>query len=95
MENKVIEMLFEVIDSVNMQLDKSSKIVKSPDTVLVGDNSQLGSLTILNFIAATEEKTEDFFNIELSLTENLEDMLSDDGPLRTVKTLGDYISNRL
>ncbi len=95
MKEKVITMLYEVIDTVNMQLDKSSKIDKSPDTVLVGDNSSLESLTILNFITTTEEKIEDLFNVEISLTENIEAILSSDGPLQTVGTLAEYLASQL
>ena len=78
-----------------MLLNKNAKLEKQDNTVLIGKNSKLDSLGILNFITTTEQKIEEAFNVRISLTENEELIFSENGPLKSLHTLVDYISNQL
>lgn len=95
MKEKVELILLNVVDVINNQLKKQDRIEKSINTPLIGENSKLDSLGVINFITITEEKIEEVFNIQISLTEDEEYMFSPNGPLRTIETLAIFISNQL
>jgi len=95
MREKVELVLFDVVDLVNKQLKKKDWLEKSIDTALIAENSKLDSVGVLTFVTTTEEKVEEVFNIQISLTENEEYMFSDNGPLQTIETLAAFISDQL
>jgi len=87
---KIEELIFDVIDEINMQNPMDEQIEKSLDTELHGENGTLNSLALVSFIVAIEQKTEDELGVVVSLTD--EKTLSQiNSPFRTVKTLVDYI----
>jgi len=93
-KHRVLEVLFDAVDSVNELLDEDKQIAKSFDTVLIGDDSQLDSLGLINFILAVEEKVADEFNeIVVLADETLFDL--PERPFRSIDALADYITNEL
>jgi len=93
-KDTVIEILYEVVDKLNRQLTKHDQLEKSTETILSGEGGQLDSLGIINFIIAVEQKLEDRFHIEITLTDE-KIITAMDGPLHTIGTLADYIVERL
>lgn len=91
---KIIKVIFDVIDELNRQLAKEQRLKKSPETVLIGENGNLDSLGLVNFIVALEEKIEDQFKTTIILFDDPL-VLSENSPLRTIGTLADYISKKL
>ena len=95
MQDKVEAILYKVMDIVNKQLKDEHRLKKSKDTILIGKESSLDSLGILNFITTTEELIEEEFKIEIALTEDEEFIFSENGPLRSIEALTVYISEML
>jgi len=92
MKNKddVVEVIFLAIDEVNRELPVEERLEKSLDTPLYGTSGSLDSLGIIDFIAFLEEKASERFGFELSLID--EDTMENEGPLRTIGTLSEYLS---
>lgn len=88
---RIIQALYAAIDEVNQMLPENQQLNKSTETIILDDTSGiLDSQGLLNFTVAAEEKIEDKFGIEISLTdENI--FLQESSPLKTVGTLADYI----
>ena len=95
MREKIDLVLFEIVDIINKQLKAKNRLEKSLNTPLIGKNSKLDSLGIVNLIITTEIKIEEAFNISITLTEDMEFMFSQNGPLRTLGTLADFIDKQL
>ena len=90
----VMESIFSAIDEINEQLPVGKKINKSLETVLVDQRDGLDSLGLVNFIVSVEQKVEENFGVDFSLT--LGDVgLSSDSPLRTVETLEEFIFQQI
>ena len=84
---KIIQLIFSVVDTVNQQLPPEQRLEKSVDTVLFGRFAKLDSLGLVNLIVATEEKIE----IELEETITLADeraMSQKNSPFRTIDLWG-------
>lgn len=91
MNEKVIQLIFNVIDEVNEELPESSRLEKSPDTVLFGESGKLDSLGLVNLIVAVEESLEGEFGEPISLSDE-KAMSQKRSPFKTVKSLADYIT---
>jgi len=81
------QIVFDVIDKLNDDDDNTIKIDKSENSLLIG---YLESLQVINLMTETEELMCDKLGFMGSLSEN-EAILSSDGPLKSVKTLIEYI----
>ncbi|MBW2975052.1 acyl carrier protein [Candidatus Woesearchaeota archaeon] len=94
MEDKILKLIYEVVDEINEGRPEESKLKKSPDTGLFGGSGGLNSLTFIRFITATEEKIEEEMGKTLTLAH--EDAFSQkNNPFSTIKTLADYIASLL
>ena len=92
--SNVLELIFEVIDEVNGQLPPDSRLEKAPETVIVGEGGVLDSLGVTNFLITLEEKVSAASSQSVILLRD--DFLSgEDGTLRTVATINEYISNSI
>ncbi len=94
MNEKVIQIIFDVVDEVNEELPEESRLEKSPDTVLFGESGKLDSLGLVNLVVAVEENLEDEFGKAISLTDE-KAMSQKRSPFKTVKTLAEYITTLL
>jgi acyl carrier protein len=92
--NRVIDVIYLAIDEVNLQLPPGRRIVKSEQSVLIGDGGTLDSLAFLNLIVATEEKVGSTFSAALPLVSSLMESDRDQLP-RTISDLADLICRRL
>lgn len=89
-QKSIINLVYDVIDEVNMDLPSTQKLKKSLDTQLYGDKSEIDSLSLVNIIVLTEQKIEDEFNITINLADE-KAMSQKNSPFRTIETFVEYI----
>ena len=87
---EVTDAVFDVLDTINEMLPKDRKIVKSMETVLIGWDSALDSLSITMLIVAMEDKIKKDFDKTIQLTNALT-TYSEDGKIKNVSFLVNYI----
>ena len=91
MENQIKEILFKSVEEINKTLDEDQQLELSTETVLLGKDGNIDSITLVNLIVAIEESIEDELNVEITLAD--EKALSQkESPFRTIGTLIDYIA---
>jgi acetyltransferase-like isoleucine patch superfamily enzyme/acyl carrier protein len=90
--DRVVMILFSVLDEINHQLPAELRLVKTLDTIIYisSDERNLDSLGIVNLIVMTEQKIEEKFGFMISLTD--ENFITENhNPLQTIKTFASYI----
>ena len=92
--NRVEKTIFSAIDDVNELLLPSQRLAKSPETALMGNESALDSLGLVNLIVATERRVEATFGVSLVLVDQ-ESMSLKESPFRTISALVDYTKDLL
>lgn len=90
---KVLAILHEAVDELNVQLPKNKKLAKAGDTRLVGEGSVLDSLLLMSFLVAVEEKCLSDAGLEIALADEAAGS-PDTTPLRTIETLRQFILSR-
>ena len=91
MENQIKEILFKSVEEINKTLDEDQQLELSTETVLLGKDGNIDSITFVNLIVTIEESIEDELNVEITLAD--EKALSQkESPFRTIGTLIDYIA---
>lgn len=93
-DEKIIGLIFNVVDEINQQLPKNNQLKKSTDTILFGKSGVLDSLGLVNFIVSTEQKVEEEFGTTISLTDE-KAMSQKNSPFKSIRTLADYIISML
>jgi acyl carrier protein len=89
----MLSYVYEAIDIVNEQIQDGTKIEKSPDTVLFGDDSALDSLTFVNLVVAIEDLVVAKTGISFTLVDE-ETFSAADAPFRTVSSLADLLEKK-
>jgi hypothetical protein len=87
---KTIELIFEVIDELNLDLDLGNQIIKNPSTPILGSNSTIDSILLINFIYLVEEK----INLKTGKTISISDdraMSMKESPFLTLSSLSSYV----
>lgn len=87
-KNEIVELIYNVIDSINQSLD--DKLEKSPKTVLYGKESKLDSLGLVNLIVVVEESIEERFSTIITIADERA-ISQKNSPFRTIETLANYI----
>jgi acyl carrier protein len=87
--DKILAIVYSAIDQVNDQLPKEKKISKSLETALFGRQGELDSFSLVNFIAAFEQKMDQELDYVVNLTDE-EALAQEISPLATVSTLIAY-----
>ena len=91
MGNQIKEIVFKSIKELNENLDEDQQLQLSTDTVLLGKDSNIDSITLVNLIVTIEESLEDNLNVSVTLAD--EKALSQkNSPFLTIQTLIDYIA---
>ena len=86
-----LKIIYEVIDKVNEEFD-GVELKKELDTIIMGDESDLDSMDLIEFITLIEDKIEIHTGTYISISdENV--MSSKNSPFRTVSTLKEYIDS--
>lgn len=87
---RVLALIYEVVDQVNRGRASRDRIDKQPNTVLIGKNGQLDSLGMVNFIIGVEELIEDEYGVQISLVDGTS-VNDSSGHLRTIENLNAHI----
>ncbi len=89
-KDKITQVIFSAIDEINETLSPQKRIVKLPQTPLVGSQSSIDSLALVLLVVAIERKYSNTFGKSISLSDQL--MMSvEHNPFKTIATLQDYI----
>lgn len=87
----VLQVIYESISYLNVQLPQERRIEPSLSTVLFGAGGKLDSLGLANFIVIAEQKLEESFAFRIDLTED-DPFSPATGHFRTVHSLATYVS---
>jgi acyl carrier protein len=87
----VLDVIYESISDLNLQLLAEQRIEKSSSTVLFGAGGKLDSLGLANFIVITEQKLEERYGFHINLTAD-DPFSPTTGHFRTVDSLATYVS---
>lgn len=86
----VLAAIYRAIDWINEELPGERKLIKAPDTQLLGPQSALDSMRLVTLIMTTEREIEAVFGVALTLAD--ERALSmKASPFRSVQSLTDYV----
>ena len=87
----ILAAIYRAIDWINEELPAEQKLVKAPETRLVGPESVLDSMRLVTLIVTTEREIQAAFGVALTLAD--ERALSmKASPFRSVKSLANYIA---
>jgi acyl carrier protein len=85
-----LNLIFDTIDEMNLELDSSNQIKKNEDTVIFGIDSALDSIGLVNFITIIEQKIEEETGKFITIADERA-MSMENSPFKTVGTLKEYI----
>ena len=85
-----LNLIFDTIDEINLELDSSNQIEKNEDTVIFGIESALDSIGLVNFITIIEQKIEEETGKFITIADERA-MSMENSPFKTVGTLKEYI----
>jgi hypothetical protein len=85
-----LNLIFDTIDEMNLELDTSDQIEKNEDTVIFGIDSALDSIGLVNFITIIEQKIEEETGKFIIIADERA-MSMENSPFKTVGTLKEYI----
>ena len=89
-KEKIQEIMSQTINQSASELGHSETFDFSPDVVLFGAGAIIDSLTLVSFIVDLEGNLSDFFEKEISLTDDRA-MTREISPFETLGALKDYI----
>jgi len=87
---KIDALVFEAIDELNEQLPEEQLLIKSPDTVLLGDSGNLDSLGLVNLIVLIEQKMEEELGFYIALADSI-NTTQEGNPFETIGSLQSHI----
>lgn len=88
------EIIYLAVDDINATLPPERRIIKSPDTRLLGKGVLLDSIQLVSFVMSIEEVILDFTGKDLTLLTE-EAMAREPSPLTSLNHLTDYVIERL
>ena len=89
-----MDIVTRAIDLINKNKAEDEQLSKSPYTQLMGEDSNLDSLTIVNLFVAVEQIIEDDTG-EIVIVVDQDAIGEDEHPFRTVQTLAAHLDERL
>ncbi|WP_426026888.1 hypothetical protein [Brevundimonas sp. TWP2-3-4b2] len=89
-----LSLVFDAIDIVNEQIVTGSKIGKTADTVLLGEEGTIDSLSLVNLVVAVEELVADRTGKAITLVDE-ETFTDESRPLATVGSLASLVDKKL
>jgi hypothetical protein len=91
-EQEIEEAVYRAVDEVNGLLPPDKRLAKSRATALVGDDTVLDSLGLVNFIVVVESSIAEKLGVAISLISE-ESMSAQPSPFSTIGSLADYALN--
>jgi hypothetical protein len=85
-----LNLIFDTIDEMNLELDFSDQIEKNENTIIFGIDSALDSIGLVNFITIIEQKIEEETGKFITIADERA-MSMENSPFRTVGTLKEYV----
>lgn len=85
-----LEIIYKAVDDINENQGEQFKIVKSPDTVLLGDGSSVDSLQLVNLVSTIELIVQDDFGKSIALVDEAV-FSAPEQPLSTLGSLAAYV----
>ena len=86
----ILAAIYHAVDWINGELPPDRKLIKAPETRLLGSQSVLDSMHLVSLIVTIERELEDAFGLTLTLAD--ERALSmKESPFRSIQSLADYI----
>ena len=82
--------IYRAVDWINGGLPADRQLTKTPETPLLGPQSVVDSLALVNLLIAVEREVEDMFGISLTLA-NERALSMNESPFRTIQSLSDYV----
>lgn len=92
--DKIAQLIYHAIDSVNELRSKDEQIKKDPEARLLGGPEGLDSLGMVNLIVAVEQQIEERCHVVVDLADD-ELMALKGDPFATVGSLADYVAMAL
>ncbi len=89
-KERVVNAIFDAIDEVNELLPKDGPIAKNLRVELLGESSELDSLSVVNFIVSSEQKIEEQFGVVISLTDE-NAIYTEHSPFNSIGSLVDFV----
>ena len=93
-EERVRELIYQVVDEINGQLVPDQRVEKVPEAALYGEEGALNSLGLVQLIAGVEERVEEEFGMAVNLADE-QLLAAADDPFRTIAALAAYIVSLL
>ena len=90
LQAKIEQMLFDVIDEINLMRPPDEHLAKDLETPLAGDAGNLDSAGLINLIVITEQKAVAALDRSISLTDD-RTLSQVDRIFKTLGSLVDYI----
>lgn len=91
-QNPVRSLIYEVVDEINEMTAEDRQISKSADTVLIGKESAIDSLGLINLLVTLEDKVTAQYGISLRLSYEI---ANPDAPFGTLGALIEYVSRKV
>ncbi len=90
-QSQIEEIVFAAIDELNGQLPEGRRLAKKRDMQLMGGTHGLGSLEMVMFVVAIQERIDKRLGKQVALAQS-EGLFRADGPaVQTVGSLIDYV----
>jgi acyl carrier protein len=90
MQERILRIIYEVIDGINESHLQSKKIPHQSDAKLYGDGAVLDSLALITLIVEVEERVQTVFSTSITLADDRA-LTRTISPFSTVKNLADYV----
>ena len=86
----ILAAIYRAVDWINDDLPADRKLIKAPETRLLGPESVLDSMRLVSLIVTTEREIEDAFGVALTLADERA-LSKNESPFRSIQALADYI----
>ena len=94
MEQKILDLIFQIANEFNEQLENKIATHQGRDAPLYGRNGVLDSLGLVSFVMAVEQSVESEFSVAVTLADE-KALSQQNSPFQTIGSLADYIKNLL
>ena len=93
-KQKLLDVLYEALAEVNLELIEEDQLACEPGTVLFGRGASIDSMDLVRLVVLYEQKINEIVGSELSLTDDRA-MSQQNSPFQTVGSLVDYADHLL
>jgi hypothetical protein len=90
-QKNILAAIYRAVDWINEELPADHRLIKAPETRLLGPQSVLDSIHLVNLIVTTEREIEDAFGVALTLADERA-LSTKASPFRSIGALADYIT---